>query len=178
MIYPIPTYLQRFSKNIQQPEVVESQLQLRSSTNNKKFDIWYYGDLLSLDGEVLPFISGLTAKIVARDPLTAEEILLFDGTLHGYNALFCDEYTDEQRINRPLQKYDMPATEVVLSFFYNIDYDEEADDYEVDEQGNVQLMNGESTDWETIKRNGYDAFAFYFKKEDGTLLAFAQEELA
>jgi len=178
MIYPIPTYLQRFSKNIQQPEVVESQLQLRSSTNNKKFDIWYYGDLLSLDGEVLPFISGLTAKIVARDPLTAEEILLFDGTLHGYNALFCDEYTEEERINRPLQKYDMLPTEVVLSFFYNIDYDEEVDDYEIDEQGNVQLMNGESTDWETIKRNGYDAFAFYFKKEDGTLQAFAQEELA
>jgi len=63
-------------------------------------------------------------------------------------------------------------------FFYNIDFDEEVDDYEVDDQGYVQLISGETADWNTIKRNGYDAFAFYFKKEDGTLLAFAQEELA
>lgn len=174
----IPTYLQHFTTRIQQPEGVESQLQLCSTSNNTQFEIWYYGDLLALEGEVLPFISGSTAKIVAKDPLTAEEILLFDATLHGYNALFCDDYTEEQRGNRPLQSYNMPATEVILSFFYNIDYDEEVDDYEVDEQGNVQLMNCETTDWETVKRNGYDAFVFYTKKEDGTLLAFAQEELA
>ncbi|WP_336635094.1 hypothetical protein [Lysinibacillus fusiformis] len=174
----IPTYLQHVTTRIQQQEGVESQLQLCSTSNNTQFEIWYYGDLLALEGEVLPFISGSTAKIVAKDPLTAEKILLFDATLHGYNALFCDDYTEEQRSSRPLQLYNMPATEVILSFFYNIDYDEEADDYEVDEQGNVQLINGESTDWETVKRNGYDAFAFYFKKEDGTLLAFAQEELA
>lgn len=174
----IPTYLQHFVKRNQQPEGVESQLQLCSTSNNTQFEIWYYGDLLTIEGEVLPFISGSTAKIVAKDPLTAEEILLFDATLHGYNALFCDDYTEEERSNRPLQLYNIPATEVILSFFYNIDYDEEADDYEVDEQGNVQLMNGETTDWETVKRNGYDAFAFYTKKEDGTLVVFAQEELA
>ncbi len=174
----IPTYLQHVTTRIQQPEGAESQLQLCSTSNNTQFEIWYYGDLLALEGEVLPFISGSTAKIVAKDPLTTEEILLFDATLHGYNALFCDDYTEEQRGNRPLQSYNMPATEVILSFFYNIDYDEEVDDYEVDEQGNVQLMNGETTDWETVKRNGYDAFVFYTKKEDGTLLAFAQEELA
>lgn len=163
----IPTYLQHFAKRIQQPEGVESQLQLCSSSNNKQFEIWYYGDLLALEGEVLPFISGSTAKIIAKDPLTAEEILLFDATLHGYNALFCDDYTEEQRGNRPLQPYNMPATEVILSFFYNIDYDEEADDYEVDEQGNVQLMNGETTDWETIKKMAMMHLLFITKKKMG-----------
>ncbi len=178
MIIPIPTYLQQFAENDQQLDEVESQLQLCSSAGNQQFEIWYYGDLLLIEGEEMPFITGSTAKIVANDPLTAEEILLFDGTMHGYNALFCDEYTIEQRGNRPLQKYNMPATEIVLSFYYNIDYDEEVDDYEVDDQGYVQLISGETADWNTIKRNGYDAFAFYFKKEDKTLLAFAQEELA
>ncbi|MGE7115068.1 hypothetical protein [Lysinibacillus sp. NPDC047702] len=178
MSIPIPTYLQQFAKNAQQLGDIESQFQLCSSTGNQQFEIWYYGDLLSLEGEVMPFITGSTFKIVAKDPLTAEEILLFDGTMHGYNALFCDEYTEEQRVSRSLQKYNMLATEIVLSFFYNIDYDEEMDDYEVDDQGYVQLMSGETADWETIKRNGYDAFVFYFKTEDGTLLAFAQEELA
>ncbi|WP_155591378.1 hypothetical protein [Lysinibacillus cavernae] len=178
MTIPIPLYLQPFAANVQQLDEVESQIQLRSSTGNVKFDIWYFGNLLPINGETLPFITGSTTKIVAKDPLTTEEILLFDGTIHGYDALFCDEYTQEQRVNRPLQKYNMPSTEVVLSFFYNIDYDEEVDDYEVDEQGNVQLINGETADWETIKRNGYDAFAFYFKNKDATLLAFAQEELA
>jgi len=178
MNIPIPTYLQPFAENVQQPNEVESHLQLCSSTGNQQFEIWYYGDMLSLEGEVMPFITGTTAKIVAKDPLTAEEILLFDGTMHGYNALFCDEYTEEQRVNRSVQKYNMPPTEIVLSFYYNIDFDEEVDDYEVDDQGYVQLISGETADWNTIKRNGYDAFAFYFKKEDGTLLAFAQEELA
>jgi len=178
MSIPIPTYLQQFAENVQQLDEVESQLQLFSSTGNQQFEIWCYGDLLSIEGEVMPYITGSTAKIIAKDPLTAEEILLFDGTLHGYNALFCDDYTEEQRVNRSLQKYNMPTTEIVLSFFYNIDYDEEVDDYEVDDQGHVQLINGETADWDTIKRNGYDALAFYFKTEDGTLLAFAQEELA
>ncbi len=117
MNIPIPTYLQPFAENVQHLNEVESQLQLSSCTGNQQFEIWYYGDMLSLEGEVMPFITGTTAKIVAKDPLTAEEILLFDGTMHGYNALFCDEYTEEQRVNRSLQKYNMPATEIVLSFF-------------------------------------------------------------
>lgn len=126
----------------------------------------------------MPFITGENAKIVAKDPETTEEILLFDATLHGYNALFCDEYSDDHRVNRPLQKYNMHALEIVVSFFYNIDYDEEVEDYTIDDYGNVLLINGQTADWETIKCNGYDALAFYGKKEDGTLLAFAQEELA
>lgn len=173
----IPTYLQSFTENIQQ-EDVETQFQLRSSTGNRQFEIWFYGDLLTIEDEPLPFITGENAKIVAKDPETTEEILLFDATLHGYNALFCDEYSDDHRVNRPLQKYNMPVTEIVVSFFYNIDYDEEVDDYPVDNHGNVLLINGQTADWETTKCNGYDAFAFYGKKEDGTLLAFAQKELA
>ncbi|WP_016992878.1 hypothetical protein [Lysinibacillus boronitolerans] len=179
MITPIPIYLQPFAENVQFIDGVESQFQLQSSAGNKQFEIWYHGDLLMIEGEeMMPFITGSTARIVAKDPLTAEEILLFDATLHGYNALFCEAYTEAHHDNRPLEKYILPVTEVVLSFFYNIDYDEEIDDYEVDEQENVRLINGETANWETIKRNGYDAFAFYFKKEDGTLLAFAEEELA
>lgn len=178
MINPIPIYLQRFAGNVQFIDDVESQFQLHSRVGNEQFEIWYYGDLLMIEGEEMPFITGSTARIVAKDPLSAEGILLFDATLHGYNALFCEAYTEEYRDNRPLEKYNLPETEVVLSFFYNIDYDEEIDDYEVDEQKNVRLINGETTTWETIKRNGYDAFAFYFKKEDGILLSFAEEELA
>ena len=121
-----------------------------------------------IEGEEMPYITGSTARIVAKDPLSAEEILLFDATLHGYNALFCEAYTENHRDNRPLEKYNLPETKVVLSFFYNIDYDEEIDDYEVDEQENVQLINGETTNWETIKRNGYDAFAFILKRRWNT----------
>ena len=178
MINPIPIYLQQFAGNVQIIDDVESQFQLHSSSGNEQFEIWYHGDLLMIEGEEMPYITGSTARIVAKDPLSAEEILLFDATLHGYNALFCEAYTENHRDNRPLEKYNLPETKVVLSFFYNIDYDEEIDDYEVDEQENVRLINGETAKWETIKRNGYDAFAFYFKKEDGTLLAFAEEELA
>ncbi|GEM_PF-3350143 len=42
----IPTYLQSYAENVEQLEAVESQLQLCSSTGNKQFEIWYYGDLL------------------------------------------------------------------------------------------------------------------------------------
>lgn len=178
MSIPIPCYLQPFAENVQQLDDIISQFQPHSSTGNHQFTIWYYGDLLKLDGEELPFITGSTAKIMAKDTVTGEEILLFDRTEHGYDAMFCDDYTEEERQNRPLQKYEMPAMEVVIAFYYNVDYDEEAEDYELDEQGNVRLINGKTADWQTVKNNGYDALAFYLKKEDGTLLAFADEELA
>lgn len=178
MHIPIPLYLQPFAEKIEQIDDVISQFQLRSSAGNHHFEIWYAGDLLAIDGEELSFITGATAKIMAKDALTGEEILLFDRTEHGYDAMFCDEYTEEERANRSLQKYNMPAGEVLLAFCYNIDYDEEMDDYEVNQQGDVQLINGKTADWQTVKSNGYDAFAFYLKQADGTLLLFAEEELA
>ena len=165
MINPIPIYIQQFAGNVQIIDDFESQFQLHSSSGNAQFEIWYYGDLLMIEGEEMPYITGSTARIVAKDPLSAEEILLFDATLHGYNALFCEAYTENHRDNRPLKKYNLPETEVVLSFFYNIDYDGEIDDYEVDEQENVQLINGETTNWETIKRKAMMHLLFILKKK-------------
>ncbi|UZM98123.1 hypothetical protein OL548_25455 [Lysinibacillus sp. MHQ-1] len=63
-------------------------------------------------------------------------------------------------------------------FFYNIDYDEEADDYEVDKQGNVQLMNGKITDWETVKRNGYDAFIFLLQERGWYVISICTRRIS
>ncbi len=36
------------------------------------------------------------ALIIAEDIETQERIILFDGCKHGYNAMFCDEYSQDE----------------------------------------------------------------------------------
>ena len=54
------------------------------------------------EGELVP------CKLVAKCVKTGEEILLFDGAVHGYNAMFCDELDAEKVARRELVKFNLP----------------------------------------------------------------------
>ena len=73
--------------------------------------MYYYGDLFEVKRKKLPCIvdnkTGIPCKIVAKDTETGEEILLFDGYRHGYNAMFCDEFDPEEVEKRTLVKYNI-----------------------------------------------------------------------
>ncbi|MGF6147697.1 Uncharacterised protein [Kingella potus] len=62
--------------------------------------------------------------MLAVDPASGSEAVLFDGALHGYNAMLCDEYSPAQIDNRPLQDLDGRLYQIRVSVFYNIDYEE------------------------------------------------------
>ena len=82
---------------------------LCSTTGNELLEVWYYGDLLTLNEEPQLYIvpSYFAPELVtARDPESGEEFVIFDGGRHGYDNLFCDEQDlwNSQENRTPMSK--------------------------------------------------------------------------
>ena len=116
--------------------------------------------------------------VAARDPESGEEFVIFDGGQHGYDNMFCDEHNPDQLAHRPLQRYEIPASKLVLELGYNIDYEDEKESFEVDEADTVELVNGERMPWEQVKRDGIDYIALYYVNDKGKQLQILDAELA
>ena len=176
----VPTYLSENACNIKSGDYLSVNIQ--SKNGNTLFEVYYYGDLFEVKGEKLPFIvdneDRIPCKIVAKDTETGEEILLFDGYRHGYNAMFCDEFDPEEVEKRTLVKYDIAPCKIHIDFGYSIDYEEEKEDYEVDEEDRVTLINGENIPWEEVKRNGFDYISIICETENGEKAEIVSLELA
>ena len=176
----VPTYLSENASNIKSGDYLSVDIQ--SKNGNSLFEVYYYGDLFEVKGEKLPFIvdneAGIPCKIVAKDTETGEEILLFDGYRHGYNAMFCEEFDLEEVKKRTLVKYDIAPCKIHIDFGYSIDYEEEKEDYEVDEEDRVTLINGENIPWEEVKRNGFDYISIVCETENGEKAEIVSLELA
>ena len=176
----VPTYLSENASNIKSGDYLSVDIQ--SKNGNTLFEVYYYGDLFEVKGEKLPFIvdneAGIPCKIVAKNTETGEEILLFDGYRHGYNAMFCDEFDPEEVEKRTLVKYNIAPCKIHIDFGYSIDYEEEKEDYEVDEEDRVTLINGENIPWEEVKRNGFDYISIVCETENGEKAEIVSLELA
>ena len=88
-----------------------------------------------VDGDEVP---GLVA---ARDPESGEEFVIFDGGRHGYDNMFCDEYNPAELEDRPLKRYEIPASKLVLALGYSIDYEDEKEYFEPDESDTVEPVS-------------------------------------
>ena len=176
----VPTYLSKNACNVKSGDYLSVDIQ--SKNGNSLFEVYYYGDLFEVKGEKLPFIvdneAEIPCKIVAKDIETGEEILLFDGYQHGYNAMFCDEFDLEEVEKRVLVKYNIAPSRIHIDFGYSIDYEEEKEDYEIDEDDMVTLINGESLSWEDVKRNGFDYISIICETKEGEKVEIAALELA
>ena len=176
----VPTYLNENACNLKSGDYLS--IDIQSKNRNSLFEVYYYGDLFEVKGEKLPFIvdneAEIPCKIVAKDTETGEEILLFDGYRHGYNAMFCDEFDPEEVEKRTLVKYNIAPCKIHIDFGYSIDYEEEKEDYEVDEEDRVTLINGENIPWEEVKRNGFDYISIICETENGEKAEIVSLELA
>ncbi|GGF16251.1 hypothetical protein [Flavobacterium limi] len=160
--YLPPTYFENFvvydnEKYFKEIKDIEWRGQIKSSANNRKFKIKYYGDMLE-DYNYIVWTDFAPSLIFAVDVETGEEILLFDGAKHGYNSMLCDTFTDEQITNRPLTKmfadnFGSDTFEVIVSIYFNIDYDEELEEF-LNENGEVELVSGEIVSADLLVRNG------------------------
>ena len=92
--------------------------------------------------------------------------------------MFCDEHDPAQLKHRPLKRYEIPASKLVLEPGYNIDYEDEKEDFVVDEADTVELVNGERMLWEQVKRDGIDYIAFYYVNVKGKRVQILDAELA
>ena len=154
---------------------------LCSTTGNELLEVWYYGDLLTAKGEPQSYIvDGDVAPglVAARDPENGEEFVIFDGGRHGYDNMFCDEHDPSELEHRPLKRYEIPASKLVLELGYSIDYEDEKEDFEPDEADTVELLNGERMPWEQVKRDGIDYIALYYVNEKGKPVQILDAELA
>ena len=175
----VPTYLSENACNVKSGDYLSVDIQ--SKNGNTLFEVYYYGDLFEVKGEKFPFIvdneAEIPCKIVAKDTETGEEILLFDGYQYGYNVMFCDEFDSEEVEKRTLVKYDIAPCKIHIDFGYSIDYEEEKEDYEVEED-RVTLINGENIPWEEVKRNGFDYISIICQTENGEKTEIVSLELA
>ena len=176
----VPTYLSENACNVKSGDYLSVDIQ--SKNGNSLFEVYYYGDLFEVKRKKLPCIvdnkTGIPCKIVAKDIETGEEILLFDGYRHGYNAMFCEEFDLAEVEKRTLVKYDIAPCKIHINFGYSIDYEEEKEDYEVDEEDRVTLINGETISWEEVKRNGFDYISIICQTENGEKAEIVSLELA
>lgn len=177
--FQAPSWLEGHIKEWKQKRLTT--VTLCSTSGNEWLEVWYYGDLLTINGEPQLYIvpSYFAPELVAaRDPESGEEFVVFDGGRHGYDNMFCDEHNPAQLAHRPLQRYEIPASELVLELGYNIDYEDEKESFEVDEADTVELVNGGRMPWEQVKRDGIDYIALYYVNEKGQQVQILDAELA
>jgi hypothetical protein len=103
-----------------------------ASNGNTKFKIKYYGEPHDHYKNLIVGTDFAPSLVVAVEPNTGEEILLFDGCSHGYNPIYCDEFSEEQRKNRPTNNFfkDKNGNDlfnISVKVFYQYDFEEEGE---------------------------------------------------
>ena len=177
--FQAPSWLEEHIKEWKQKRLTT--VTLCSTSGNEWLEVWYYGDLLTINGEPQLYIvpSYFAPELVAaRDPESGEEFVVFDGGRHGYDNMFCDEHDLDELERRTLKRYEIPASKLILELGYSIDYEDEKEDFQVNEDGMVALINGERMPWEQVKRDGIDYIALYYVNEEGKQVQILDNELA
>lgn len=99
--------------------------------------------------------------------------------------MFCDEFTDEQINNRQadnlyFDKDNNDTFEIILSAYYQIDFDDESEEFlnQVDENGFIELLDKSKIEFTKAKRNAFDVFQVIAITENGRQLEVVSEELS
>ena len=177
--FQAPSWLEGHIKEWKQKRLTT--VTLCSTSGNEWLEVWYYGDLLTINGEPQLYIVPryfAPELVAARDPESGEEFVVFDGGRHGYDNMFCDEHDLDELERRTLKRYEIPASKLILELGYSIDYEDEKEDFQVNEDGMVALINGERMPWEQVKRDGIDYIALYYVNEEGKQVQILDNELA
>lgn len=138
----------------------------------KQFEVYYAGTLETID-DVL-YINGNynsetenVERVFIKEVGTDKMHVIYDGMIHGYNNLFCDEH--DMTIDRPLHQLELDGEKlfsVEMTLFYGIDFDDEREDYDMDEEGMQHVYNRkEKLSWEQVKEEGFDAISIQFVNE-------------
>jgi hypothetical protein len=180
-----PTFFDGLTEHIQSPKDLHShewRRRLKTASGQTKFKIKFYGQLHEDYKNLIVRTDFAPSIVFAVDISTGQEILLFDGCKHGYDALFCDTFTDNQIKNRPVinsykDKDGQEIFEIVISTYNNIDFDEEMGE-EVDEKGFIELNNGTKIKFDDAKRNAFDTLQIWATNDKGTTIDIISEELA
>lgn len=173
-----PAFLEKITETIENHDVLspnEWRGRLITPDGKTKFRLRYYGREKGLIVQT-DFAPQLLLAVDAAD----KEYLLFDGCKHGYNALFCDEYTKEQINNRTATELYKDADgneqfEIIISTFTDINYEDELRN-QIDDNGMVEIIDGSKVELDTVKRNGFDSIQIWVINETGRKTEVLSEE--
>ncbi len=158
---------------------VGRRFRLLSSTGSQRFRIKYCGTLLAEHGLIVG--DEVPSLVVAQAVDTGEEIVIFDESRHGYNAMFVDEYNHAVLAARRAQTIFSHAGHnefsVEIEVIDNIDWDDEQDDFR-DDSGTLRLIGGAEISAERLRADGFDALGIVVITDDGQRLDIVDEELA
>jgi hypothetical protein len=157
----------------------EWQRKLQLPSGQTKFQIRYIGEIT--DGSLLMSTETDPILIVAIDPVSKQEILLFDGCKHGYNAMFCDTYDPQQIKERNADRIYRDTAgnskfDVIISVYYQMDREEFAE--LVEDDGNVRLIDGSVVAADIAWRNSFDYLEIEIIGSTGHKTQIVSEELA
>jgi hypothetical protein len=180
-----PVFLDGLTEPIENPKNLlphEWRRRIKTPAGQTKFKIRFYGQLHEEYKSLIVGTEFAPSLVIAIDSATGQEILLFDGCKHGYNALFCDTFTNEQVNNRPATNYyrdedGNDTFEIIISTYNGINYEEEFSD-QIDENGLIELIDGSKTEYEKVKRNGYDSLQIWVVTANAKTIEIVSEELA
>jgi hypothetical protein len=174
-----PSFLEGFTEHIENPSNLlshEWRRRLKTPDGQTKFRIEFYGENkgIIVQTDFAPQI------IYAVESSTNQEVLLFDGCKHGYNALFCDVFTAEQTKNRSATTIYRDADgndlfEIIISTFNGINYEEEFGD-QIGEDGLVEIVDGSKIEFDKAKRNGFDTIQIWVVSETEKKTEILSEE--
>lgn len=180
---PVPTYLERYAVQVKEGDYTD--IRIRGKTGGELFEVYYFGDLFQNEHLPNPYIvdlyvgeETLPCKIVAKDVATGDFILIYDGFRHGYNGMFCEECGGQKARERQVVRYDLPPSKLHLRLGYSIDYEQEKEDFNVDENDRVRLINNEVISWDEVGRNGFDYFSLSCEDDGGSRIEIVSLELA
>lgn len=153
---------------------------IADSKGGRLFEILHCCEPVNIKGFENPLYIGMEypSGFIAESVVTGERIILFDSTVHGYDAMFCNTGNSPEISDRPLKKAYFSPCEIRMKLFYGIDYEQEKEYYNFDENGNCILVNGKTVSWEQVLNDGIDAIALYYRNTGGKWIEFAEEELA
>ncbi|MEU1184919.1 hypothetical protein ABZ464_46360 [Streptomyces sp. NPDC005820] len=152
---------------------------LRSKDGRTRFQLRYYGELFEglIVGDDLPALLYAVTE-------SGQQILLFDGAAHGYDAMFCESWDEDGlRTRRADQVYvdaDGEDTfELVVWAGYNIDWEDERQSFaDADDPDFVTLVDGRRIPLEVARHAAFDAVSITATNARGRATDVVSEELA
>ena len=169
----LPTYYESFAKDIVKSKALGGgyRFQLCAQDGSDDFKILFYGNLMGK--HLIAATEDAFSKVIAKALSSGEEILVFDGMVHGYNNLACYEHSEA--IERPLKESDFGQGKIFIEI-ESLPDDES--DWELDEDRNVIINEDKKIPWQEFKRNAICWLQVYFVTKDGHKKEIIDEELS
>lgn len=141
--------------------------------NNYLFSIYFEGVLCKDDSIVNE--EGAPLRVYAKDSLCSKKIVLFDEELYGYTPLLIEKKVFPKNGEEKLYEQENCLFEVFLWTNSSVDFE---DEFSVDKNNKIMILNGNRVDVHYLKSNAFDAFGIILKNQEGRYINLLEIELS